>query len=222
MGAPRFITRNAVTRPGRWGRPPVVRSTAHPGSSSFIALGSFLSFLRALRRSSGARPPRPPRTHARRKRFIRRRADPQPMQQHRQLARHGHHGSFLRSRTASRGQLQTPTAQRAGRPERAKDVVRATDQQPAQISVARLGDAQLFIRLARLIKVARRATPPSGCNGQSHGSKAPCASAVKRMVKAGFSGTSSPARISPAPIAAFIRHASTKAMRVRRRASCGA
>jgi len=71
------------------------------------------------------------------------------MQQHREFARHGHHGPLL-GRAAGPGVLQRPASQGTVWPKPAHDHVRALHQKLAQIAIAALADAQMRILFARL------------------------------------------------------------------------
>ena len=73
------------------------------------------------------------------------------MQQHRQLSRHRDHRPLLRVLAAARRDLFAVPTQLAILPERAENVMRAADEKLPQISIPRLGNVQLLIRIARLI-----------------------------------------------------------------------
>ncbi len=69
-------------------------------------------------------------------RFVHLSTHPQPMQQDRQLACRGNHGSLLPILPAPLGQFQAPPSQIAVRSKRAQNVVRTLHQQRSQIGIA--------------------------------------------------------------------------------------
>src|SRR5215211_2219887 len=76
------------------------------------------------------------------------RVDPQTVQEHRELSRHGHRRPFLGVLAAARGDLFSVTPEVRVFREGAKDVVSATDQEPPQHLIAFLGDAPLRISIS--------------------------------------------------------------------------
>ena len=76
---------------------------------------------------------------------------PQAQQQDRQLSRHCHRGPLLGPRCALGRQRQSILAQGALGAEGTEDILRGTDQEPAQIRVPTLGDAQLRVALPALV-----------------------------------------------------------------------
>src|SRR5882724_9402882 len=83
-------------------------------------------------------------------RFVHFSADPQAMQQHRQLSCSSNHHSFLPILSAPLGQLQPPAPQIAVYAKRSQDVVRSLYQQGSQIRIALLADVQLRFALPRV------------------------------------------------------------------------
>ena len=67
-----------------------------------------------------------------------------------EFARDGDDGALLAALAAGRGVLQSPTSQIGVRSSEAEDVLRAVDQQLAQVAIAGLRDAQLRRALAGL------------------------------------------------------------------------
>jgi hypothetical protein len=77
--------------------------------------------------------------------------NPQPMQQHRELARHGHHRSFLCILAAPRSYLLSVASEVRVSSEETQDVVSTAHHEPPQHLVAFLGDAFLGVPFPRLI-----------------------------------------------------------------------
>jgi len=75
---------------------------------------------------------------------------PQSVQQHRQTARHGHHGTLLRRLPAALRHPQAAAAQVRVGPERTQDVVRSAHQQPPQQTIPALRDPKLGLLLSRV------------------------------------------------------------------------
>src|SRR5271166_5458732 len=80
-------------------------------------------------------------------RFINFSTDPQPMQQHCQLASRRNDGPFLSILATTLGQLQTPASQIAISSKRAKYVVRSLHQQGSQIGITLFADVHLRLAL---------------------------------------------------------------------------
>lgn len=76
---------------------------------------------------------------------------PQAQEQDGELSRHSHDGPFLCAPGPISGQHETICAQGALGAEGSQDVLRGTHQEPAQVGVAPLGDAQLRIVLPALV-----------------------------------------------------------------------
>src|SRR3989454_3815910 len=69
--------------------------------------------------------------------------DPQAVEQHRELPSHRDDGALLRVLPPARRERRPPVPQVRIRPEGPEDVVGAPDQEPTQVGISRLGDAQL-------------------------------------------------------------------------------
>ena len=78
--------------------------------------------------------------------FVHLSAYPQPMQQDRQLSRHGHHRSFLGIFSPSLCQLPSPSPQITVFPKRSQNVMRSLHHHRAQIPVSFFADS--FLRFA--------------------------------------------------------------------------
>ena len=135
----------------------VLERTSHPSQSpvfgitceASFALGVFLPALRSCRLQCRL----PLRGLAGRgvaQRFVERPPLPQREQQHRQPSCDSHDRALLRVPCSCSRVPLTPAAQVAVGPERPEDVVRSLHQQPAQICVAALADAELRRALARV------------------------------------------------------------------------
>ena len=75
---------------------------------------------------------------------------PQPVHEHGELAGHGDDGALERILATALGDLQSPLAQRRVFAESPEDVMGALHQQLAHVLVARFGDVELRVAVARL------------------------------------------------------------------------
>ena len=90
-------------------------------------------------------------------RFIDRLVVPKGQQQHGEVAGHGHHGLAFGARAAFFGEFEALSPQSAVLTEGAEDVLGAADEEPAQVGVACLADAQLFVGFTGLVAAGHQA-----------------------------------------------------------------